>query len=101
MACFDIYTLKIKSSPLVVVVQADILNGLETTVIVPFIEAYKLAKEEMPRLKPIIFFQGKDYILNTTDITVIKTAMLDKKNGSIDDQRHVVIDAMDFLFQGF
>lgn len=101
MARFDVCKLNNSNEILIVKVQADILNELKTCVVIPLIPLKKMAKEDMPRLKPVISFKNKDYLLNTTDLTVVRILQIGDVIGSLEDQRHIVIDAMDFLFQGF
>ena len=87
--------------PLVVDVQADFLQALRTHVVVPLLPLADAEDEIAPRLKPIIDVAGERYVLMTTDLGAVSKAILGERVGSIEDQRQVIVDALDFLFQGF
>ena len=102
MARFDVFRFDSKSAPLVVDVQADVLNGFGSRVVVPLASASKVGKEEMPRLKPKISLDGKDYILMATDISAVPVSRLGPHVTSIEaEYRDQVSAALDFLFYGF
>lgn len=100
MARFDVYRYS-DNVPFVVDVQADILSGLKTRVVVPLLLQPQAKQEQAPRLKPLIKIKGKNYILMTTDIGVVHTSDLKESVDNIEDQRQAIVDALDFLFQGF
>jgi len=102
MARFDVHELKTPSGgPLVVDVQADLLDALRTRVVVPLLPLADAEDEVAARLKPIVDVAGDAYVLITTDLGVIPTAALGNRVASIEQQRQAVVDALDFLFQGF
>ncbi|MGI9502302.1 MAG: CcdB family protein [Geminicoccaceae bacterium] len=102
MARFDVYGIRAEADvPLVVDVQADFLEALRTRVVVPLLPLADAEDEIAPRLKPIVDVAGERYVLMTTDLGAVSNAVLGKRVGSIEDQRQVVTDALDFLFQGF
>ena len=102
MARFDIYEFDSKSVPLVIDVQANLLSDLDTCVVLPLIPEAKAKKEAASRLKPVIHVNGKSYILITTDIGTITRNSLGKHVANIEDiHRQDIIEALDFLFQGF
>ena len=100
MARFDVYSLKGKA-PLVVDVQADILGGLSSRIVIPLLPSAELGAEAIPRLKPAVKLNGVEYRLITTDMSALAASQLGDHLGSLDDQRLVIIDAIDFAFQGF
>lgn len=55
----------------------------------------------MPRLKPPLIIQEEEYRLIATDIVALPTARLGELVCNLEDQRLVIIDAIDFLLQGF
>ncbi len=102
MARFDVYELKAPTGgPLVVDVQADLLDALRTRVVVPLLPLAEAEGEVTARLKPVIDVAGDAYVLITTDLGVVPTAVLGDRVASIEGQRQAVTDALDFLFQGF
>lgn len=102
MARFDIYKYASKATPLVLDVQADLLSGLNTCVVIPLVPEKQAKKEALPKLKPIIQIDGKSYVLMTTDIGTLTRASLGKKIANIENShRQDITEALDFLFQGF
>ena len=101
MARFDAYKFKSASVPMVLDVQTNLLSDLQTRVVVPLVPLSKAEKEVLPRLKPILQINGKDYVLMTTDIGTIRTKDLGTIAANLKDQHHTITGALDFLFQGF
>ena len=102
MARFDVFRFGSRSAPLVVDVQADVLSGFGSRVVIPLAPASKSGKEEMPRLKLKISLDGKDYILMATDISAVPVSSLGPHVTNIEGAyRDQVSMALDFLFYGF
>ena len=77
MARFDIYKYASKATPLVLDVQADLLSGLNTCVVIPLVPEKQAKKEALPKLKPIIQIDGKrilvDSVVDEESITITVT----------------------------
>ena len=102
MARFDVYEYKSKSVPFVLDVQADILSDLMTCIVVPLVPEFTARNEIASKLKPVIQIREENYILMTTDIAAIKRKSLGKFVINIEkNHRADIIEAIDFLFQGF
>jgi toxin CcdB len=102
MARFDVYKFDSKSVPLLVDVQTNLLADLSSCVVVPLLPEATAKEEALPRLKPLIQVDGKNYILVTTDIgTVAKSSLGECVTNLEDSNRQTIIEALDFLFQGF
>lgn len=102
MARFDVYEYGSKNVPYLLDVQADLLSDLNTRVVIPLVPENKAGQEALPKLKPIIQIKGKNHILITTDIGTLRKSSLGKFITNIqDNHRDEIIDALDFLFQGF
>ena len=101
MARFDVYTFSRGAVPFVIDVQADLLSDLKTRVVIPLVLEAKAKKEILPRLKPVLQVQGKNYILMTTDIGTIRTNDLGDVIVNLKNYRQEITEAVDFLFQGF
>ena len=100
MARFDVYKYS-PDVPFLVDIQADLLSGLKTRAVIPLLPQAQAKHEVLPRLKPIIKINGKNYVLITTDIGTIRTADLGSSVENVKDQRQAIVDAIDFLLQGF
>lgn len=102
MARFDVHELKARAAvPLVVDVQADLLATLRTRVIVPLLPLECAKDEVTARLKPVVDVAGLPHVLMTTDLGTLPLTALGQRVASLQPQRQVVVDALDFLFQGF
>jgi toxin CcdB len=102
MARFDVSEYDSRSVPLVLDVQADLLSDLSTCVVVPLVPEAKARKEAVPKLKPVIQINNKNYILITTDIAAVTRDSLGQFVANIEDNhRQAITEALDFLFQGF
>lgn len=55
----------------------------------------------MKRLQPVLPVGGHDYVLVTTEMVSISVSDLGDRVASLADQHSVIVDALDFLFQGF
>lgn len=100
MARFDVYRTD-SAFPLVIDVQADILAGIGSKVVIPLVRGADLDNEAMPRLKPVLRVGAEDYRMITTDIAAVPASMLGERVANLEGQRGVIIDAIDFLLQGF
>lgn len=102
MARFDVYRFASKAAPLVVDVQSNVLDDLASRVVIPLAPAKKAQREALPRLKPNLVIQNKDYILMTTDIAALPRARLGAHVANIEsDYRDDITNALDFLLFGF
>ena len=101
MARFDVYRPKGKRSALVLDVQADLLSDLETRVIVPLQPWISRRKKTITRLLPVVQIDGKDYQLMTANIGAVLLSDLAGPMANLENQRTTIIDAIDFLLQGF
>lgn len=55
----------------------------------------------MKRLQPVLPVDGHDYVLVTTEMAAISVSDLGDPIASLADQHSAIVDALDFLFQGF
>ena len=101
MARFDVHEYG-GTIPLVLDVQADLLSDLNTRMVVPLVPLTGAEREVLPRLKPVIAVGGKDYVMVTTDMAAVPLTALGKRVTNIEEPyRDMIIEAVDFLFQGF
>ena len=100
MARFDVYRLP-GSKMLVLDIQADLFSDLSSRAIIPLIEADIAAREAMPRLKPTLSIDRVHYRMITTDIAAVPSNLLTDLDCNLEDQHGTIIDAIDFLLQGF
>jgi toxin CcdB len=87
------------SYPLVVDVQADVLERLATRVVVPMTRARKEIKP-IRGLNPIANVQGVEYVLLFQELAAVARAELGPKVGTLAARRSELIAALDLLITG-
>lgn len=87
--------------PFLVDVQAELLEGLHTCVVIPLAKAAKLTGFPTQYLTPLVAFEGGSYALLTPQLAGISREELGPPVGSLADQERVISTAIDFLMRGF
>jgi toxin CcdB len=104
MAQFAVYKNKNPRSkttyPLLVDAQADLLDELQTRLVIPLTKAPALTKKPITRLTPSINIDGEHYLLMTPQLAGIARSELGAVVANIADQRSTVIAALDLLITG-
>lgn len=81
-------------------IQADILSSLNTRVVVPL-----MAPEDAPtpakRLNPTFEINGETVVMVTQFMAAVPVSILKEPVASLEAQHLEIIDAVDFLMQGF
>ncbi|WP_421791326.1 CcdB family protein [Hyphobacterium sp.] len=102
MARFDVYRLGTSKVPLVVDVQANLLDDLASRVVIPLRPSGDAATEAISRLTPQIEVEGEAYVLMTADIAALPVIRLGEKVTNLGERSGDEISAaLDFLFSGF
>ena len=105
MAQFTVYRNKNASSktvfPLLVDVQSDLLDELQTRVVIPLSKVAALTKSPVSQLTPLLEFEGASYVLVTPQLAGVAQNDLGLATGSLAKDRDVILAAMDFLLLGF
>lgn len=102
MARFDVYS-RISGGPVLLLdVQSDILQILDTRIVVPLAPQQTFKTQPLlRRLNPIVTVEALPYVLVTTGLGAARIVDLGTPIGNVEKQRQTVIDAIDFLLQGF
>jgi toxin CcdB len=87
--------------PLLVDIQSDLLDALQTRVVIPLSKSTGLAKKPVSHLTPIVEFDGDKYVLVTPQLAGIARNELGTPAGSLASERQIIISALDFLISGF
>ncbi len=87
--------------PFLVDVQTDLLDELDTRVVIPLGKAAELTGFPMRYLIPVVAFQGEPYALLTPQLAGISRCELGPQAGSLADQERAISTAIDFLLRGF
>jgi toxin CcdB len=87
--------------PLLVDIQSNLLEDLQTRVVIPLTKALALTKKPVTQLTPILKFDGESYALMTPELAGIARSDLGPPAGSLAEDRDTILGAMDFLLTGF
>ncbi len=105
MAQFAVYRNKSPRSkslyPFLVDVQSDLLDELQTRVVIPLTRASALVKKPLSNLTPALTLDGDTYVLMTPQLAGVARRDLGESTGSLAEQRQVIVAAIDFLLTGF
>jgi toxin CcdB len=105
MARFDVYPnpgAHASTTPYLLDVQSDLLNGLDSRIVIPLRSLAHFAKVKLPtRLTPVIQINGQDYLLETPKMGSVPNRLLKNSLISLSGQQDQITGALDFLFQGF
>lgn len=105
MAQFTVYRNKNARTktafPLLVDIQSDLLEGLQTRVVIPLTKVAALARKPLAQLTPVLSVDGEDYVLMTPQLAGIGRAELGAAVGNLASERQAILAATDFLLTGF
>ena len=105
MAQFSVYRNKNPRTkttfPLLVDVQSDLLEPLNTRVVVPLTKSAALTKKPVSHLTPEVSFEGDRYLLVTPQLAGVNRTELGSLAGSLAEERQTILAALDFLLTGF
>jgi toxin CcdB len=105
MARFDVYPnpgAHCSTTPYLLDVQSDLLDGLDSRVVIPLRSLEHFAKVKLPtQLTPVLTINGKDYLLETPKMGAVPKHILKNLVASLSAQQDQITGALDFLFQGY
>lgn len=98
MAQFDVH--RYKKGIFLVDVQSDLLDDLETRVVIP-LRPLEPGGKPIRILEPIVEWSEGTYFLATSEIVTVGTRELGRKMGNISAMRNDILAATDMLFTGY
>lgn len=105
MARFDIYrnpSPGARETPYLLDVQADLLDGLDTRVVIPLRRRDCVASTTLPSdLTPTMVVEGVLCMLETPKLAAVPRRVLKSRVCSVADRSTDIVAALDFLFQGY
>lgn len=105
MARFDVYPNKgshAETTPYLLDVQSDLLQGLETRVVIPLRRRECFPTDHIPeRLMPVFKIESADYLMETPKLAAVPLRILKNPVTNLADSQTTIINALDFLFQGY
>lgn len=99
MARFDVYAMPGRQSGYLLDVQADLLDRLDTRVVVPLFPE-KEAPPPMASLNPVFDIQGQRHVMLTQSIATLRRRDLGKPILSLEGQYQRIMNALDMLLTG-
>lgn len=104
MARFDVYRNSNRKSrdrvPLLLDVQASLLDDLATRLVVPLVAAADFGPA-IEKLNPVVRFGNRNYVMATAEMAAVTRKSLGEKAGSLETQAAEILAAVDFLISGF
>lgn len=89
-----------KNIPYFLVVQSDLLDGMDTCVVLPLARAQAARRAASERLNPLLRVEDADVVQLTQLLAAVPMNSLRKPVGNLDHQRDAIQRALDFLFSG-
>ena len=104
MAQFDVYRNANPATrsriPLLLDVQAELLESLATRLVVPLCKPEVLGGKAAERLNPQFEVEGRKLVMLTPELAGIPRKALGERVGNLADQRGAIIAALDLAFTG-
>ncbi|WP_282029646.1 CcdB family protein [Paracoccus marcusii] len=100
MARFDVYARPGAAAGYVLNVQADVLNGLNTRVVVPLLP---LGEAPIPakQLNPVFEIDAEPHVMVTQFLAAIPRALLRSPVANLEDRDSEIMAALDMVLVGF
>ena len=89
-----------KAIPYFLVVQSDLLDEMDTCVVVPLAKAQAAKRAASERLNPEFQVESTSVVQLTQLIAAVPMNLLRKHVTNLDNQRDAIVRALDFLFDG-
>jgi toxin CcdB len=89
------------SYPLLLDIQNNLLDSLDTRLVIPLMLLSKYDSKPIKELLPVLSINGKKYIALTTLQAGIHKKLLGTIVADASTQRHAIVAAIDFLITGF
>ena len=105
MARFDVYANpggSATTTPYLMDVQSDLLNGLDTRMVIPLRGLKHFPNVKLSnRLTPIFTIDGEDFLLETPKMGAVPLRVLKTPVTSLTQAQDQITTALDFLFKGY
>jgi toxin CcdB len=87
--------------PFLVDVQSDLLESIQTRVVIPLTKVAALAKKPVSHLTPVLNFEGEAFVLMTPQLAGVSRSELGAHAGTLATDRQAILASVDFLLSGF
>ncbi len=89
-----------KTYPFFLDVQSDLLDDLNSRLVIPLSSISSVRNINAKRLCPVILIKNKDYVLLTHQMTSVPASILKKEIAKLSSLRNEIISAIDLLITG-
>lgn len=86
--------------PLLVLVQHSLLEVLDTRLMAPLVPVAAVGKRPITRLNPTLKVKGETFVLLAQQLGTVRTSSLGKAVENLEQQRDVVLAAIDVVLSG-
>lgn len=99
---FTIYRNKgnARDYPYLLNVQSDIIDELNTRMVIPLVPLAAFIGRPAQRINPIISVEGNKYLVMTHEMAGVRLAQLGEPVTDLQESRQIVKAAIDFLIDG-
>ncbi|WP_312626825.1 CcdB family protein [Scandinavium sp.] len=87
--------------PYLLDVQSDIIEELNTRIVIPLYPASRLTAPPVRRLTPILNVEGTDYLVMTHEMASVRMAQIGDQVMNARPWRQNIKNALDFVFDDF
>jgi toxin CcdB len=96
--CENRHTATSKRAPYIVVLQSDLLDLLEVRLVAPLVRA--TGQRPIEKLMLPVEIANQLYLLSMIELASVRTQLIGKTIGTMDDRRDEIIAAIDLLITG-
>jgi len=89
-----------KSYPFFVNVQSDLLDDLNSRIVIPLSPLKMLNDNNVKKLCPIIEIENESFVVLTHQMTSVPKSILKKESISLESYRYEILGAIDLLLTG-
>lgn len=89
-----------KQFPLLLDIQTNLLDSLQTTVVIPLKKYVSNKDKVFTQLTPILDIEGTSYLMLTPQLAGIQRKELGKEIAHVEHARAEILNAVDFLITG-
>jgi toxin CcdB len=104
VARFDVYRNPNRRSrervPCLLDIQADLLSGLTTRLVVPLVPATEFG-QPVEKLNPVFRIGSRAHVMATSEMAAIPTKSIGERVATLEQHSAEILAAVDFLISGF
>lgn len=90
-----------KEYPYLLDVQSDIIDDLNTRLVIPLLPLNAFRGKQPQRLCPVLEIEDAEYLVMTHEMASIRQSLLGAEVVNVSHHRNAIKDAIDFLVDGF